>query len=161
MSITDHEGRIQVNYSQETAFKACKEACKVLDGFSIQKIDDVAHTLYIKSGMSLFSWGEVICVSVIKVENYLSEIIISSAPKIGMGANAPGLMGDMGKNRKNINMIQQIVSEQLSKYPIEVQVSQSKNVSITDEIVKLAELKTSGIITEQEFQEMKKKIINQ
>ncbi len=160
MSLTDHEGKIQVNYSKETAFRACQEACQLLDGFSIQKIDEVAHIIYLKSGMSLFSWGETINVSVIKIENYLSEILISSAPKIGMGANAPGLMGDMGKNRKNIIKIQQIVSEQLSKYPQEKQIEQANQISIADEIKKLAELKDNGILTEQEFSDKKKQLLN-
>ena len=106
MSITDHEGKFQVEYSQENTFSACKKACELLEGISVQKIDDLTHTIYLKAGMTLFSFGEVVNVSVTKINDSLSEIFISSAPKIGMGANAPGLMGDMGKNRKNINKIQ-------------------------------------------------------
>lgn len=160
MSLTDHEGKMQVNYSKETAFSACQKACQLLSGFSIQNLDKVANIIYLKSGMSLFSWGESITVSVIKIDNYLSEILISSAPKIGLGANAPGLMGDMGKNRKNIIKIQQVISEQLSKYPQEKQIEQNNQISIADEIKKLAELKDIGILTEQEFLEKKRQLLN-
>jgi|GEM_PF-934583 len=160
MSITDHEGKFQVEYSQENAFCACKEASELLNGISIQKMDELTHTIYLKAGMTLFSFGEIINVNVSKINDSLSEIFISSAPKIGMGANAPGLMGDMGKNRKNINKIQQAISEQLSKYPKAEQINQTNQISIADEIKKLAELKDSGILTETEFSEKKKQLLN-
>jgi hypothetical protein len=160
MSVTDHEGRIQVNYSQKTVFKTCLDACKLIEGFSIDKKDDIAKVIYLKAKLSLFSWGETITINIIKVEDSLSNINIISTPKIGMGANAPGLYGDMGKNRKNINKIQQAITNELSKYPEEYKKEIGNQNSIADEIKKFAELRDSGILTEEEFQTKKKQILN-
>ena len=77
-----------------------------------------------------------------------------------MGANAPGLYGDMGKNRKNINKIQQAITNELSKYPKEYKKENGHQNSVADEIKKLAELRDSEILTEEEFQTKKKQILN-
>lgn len=160
MSIADHEGRIQVNYSKENCFRACKDACRDIDGFTIDSTDEIGSTIYLKGGMSLFSWGELVTVNVNRLDECTSEIYVGSTPKIGLGANAPGFMGDMGKNRKNIIKIQQAITDRLSSYPKETVKKSSNEFSVADEIAKLADLRNKGILTEQEFSEKKKKLLN-
>ena len=41
------------------------------------------------------------------------------------------------------------------------QVNQKSNISVSDEIIKLNELKEKGILTEEEFNEQKKKLLKQ
>lgn len=157
MSIVDHNQAIQVPYSLEDTFTALKSICSKLSGFSVDKFDETLKIAYLKAGVSLFSWGENVNVTVTSSQSGGSEISILSTPKTGIlfgGAN------DMGKNRKNINTIMSALSEELKKYtPEKLQNSTSVEI-VADEIKKLAELKNQGILTEDEFSQKKKQLLN-
>ncbi|MBF7811571.1 SHOCT domain-containing protein [Clostridium beijerinckii] len=134
---------------------ALRQACQNLDGFNINDFDETLKILYLKAGVSLFSWGENITVTVASCDNGNSEISILSTPKTGVMF---GGTVDMGKNRKNINTIMSALSEELKNY-VQVTKKSTSTESVADEIRKLAELKEQGILTEDEFSSKKKQLL--
>lgn len=155
MSIIDHNQGVQVPYSLEDTFMSLRQSCQNLEGFNVDDYDETLKTIYLKAGISLFSWGENITVTVTSCDNGSSEVSILSTPKTGIMF---GGAVDMGKNRKNINIIMSALSEELKKYtPITMKLTSTE--SVADEIKKLADLKKQGILTENEFSEKKKQLL--
>ena len=156
MGIVDHESKIRVAYSQADVYSALKICISNIEGFSIDHTDDRLTTIHIKTNVSLFSWGENISVSVSSSQDGSSKITVLSTPKTGMMFG--GAM-DMGKNRKNINLVMDALSEQLKSYtPIDNE--KKPQIDLADQIRKLADLKDSGILTESEFEQKKKQLLN-
>lgn len=150
MSLVDHESKFEVEYRIEDVFNAIKDAIKKNSMFSLHGIDENINTIYLKAGVSLFSWGENIEVSCKKIDNG-TEINILSTPKTGIMFG--GAM-DMGKNRKNITLITKAISEELKSY------NKIKKVSELDEIERLYKLKEKGILTQEEFDKKKQELLN-
>ncbi len=162
MGAVDFNAKTQVNYKKETCYKIACDACRKLEGFTIDREDKVTTTIYLKGKMSLFSWGEFVTVSISSLDNGLSELFVNSSPKIG-GAFGPGLYGDMGKNKKNIIYIQQAIAEELKKYPEDAIIkssSENTSFSVADEITKLKKLLDDGVLTQEEFNTKKKQLLN-
>lgn len=156
MSFIDHTQSFQVPYNTENTYDALKKACTNIEGFEISNCNDISKTIYIKAGVSLFSWGENITVVVNNSQNG-SEVSILSTPKTGVMF---GGALDMGKNRKNITAISDALSIELQNY---VQIStfskKSNDSLVADEIEKLANLKEQGIISQEEFDTKKKQLL--
>lgn len=157
MSIVDQSGMLQVPYSASDCFSAAMAAAKKLDGIKIDKIDDIGRVLYLKAGVSLFSWGEIVTVSIFERSALLSEIVVSSSPKVGTAAIRTM---DMGKNKKNIIRIQQAITKELQSYNKLDPMASKGPDSIADEIKKLASLKEQGILTDEEFAAKKAQLLN-
>ncbi len=113
MGLVDHTQSFQVSFSVEDTFDALKKAINSLDGFKIDKIDEMLKTIYLKAGVSLFSWGENITVNIEKSHPTGATVSILSTPKTGVMFG--GAM-DMGKNRKNIAAISNALSLELKNY---------------------------------------------
>ena len=64
-----------------------------------------------------------------------------------------------GMNHNNSNPPQKIEPKQLQKNPTSLTPSNNTSTSIVDQIIKLSELKEKGLISEQEFSDMKKELI--
>ena len=64
MSFVDHTQAFSVPYTPEDTFKALKKALNKLSEFKVDKIDENLKTIYAKAGVSLFSWGENITISI-------------------------------------------------------------------------------------------------
>lgn len=158
MSIVDHTQAIHVPFSVADTFEALQKAIKATDGFTLDRVDETLKAVYLKAGVSLFSWGENITATVKKCSEGGSEVSVLSTPKTG--AMFGGAM-DMGKNRKNIAAISDALSKELKQYKPEApQHTSFATNSVADEIKKLAELKDQGILSEQEFAEKKKQLLN-
>lgn len=158
MSIVDHNQSFQVPYSCKDTYTALQEAIAGLSGFRIDRCDDSLMTVYVKAGVSLFSWGENITVSIQEALGGGSVVSILSTPKTG--AMLGGAM-DMGKNRKNIEAISKALSTELQPYKTVSKKSavQKQSGSIAEEIGKLAELRDKGILTDEEFNKKKKELL--
>lgn len=157
MSMVDHATSAKVPYAPDDVFEALKHCCKYIGGINIDSIDDVLKTIYLKAGVSLFSWGENVTVTVKSSDDGESIVEITSAPKTGVMF---GGAADMGKNKKNMKNIMDALSKDLKKYSMVEKKSQaSPNLSIADEIKKYAELKEQGLLTEEEFQAKKKQLL--
>jgi hypothetical protein len=157
MSLVDHTRSFEVPYVPDDTFEALKIACSKIDGFSINRFEAITRTIYLKTGVSLFSWGEDITVDV-RSSLIGSEVGILSTPKTGILFG--GTM-DMGKNRKNIAKISEALSIELFDYKqVEISTQPAKEPSsIADEITKLAKLKEQGILTDEEFVAKKKQLL--
>lgn len=148
MSIVDHNQGVQVPYSIEDTFMALRQACQNLDGFNINDFDETLKILYLKAGVSLFSWGENITVTVASCDNGNSEISILSTPKTGVMF---GGTVDMGKNRKNINTIMSALSEELKNY-VQVTKNLLQQNQLQTKLENLQNLKNKGYLLKMNFQ---------
>ena len=158
MGIADHKSSVKIPYSLDNVFEALKKSCQYIYGMKIDSIDEVLKTVYLKAGISAFSWGENVTVTVKTAEDGESIVEVSSASKTG----AFGSAVDMGKNNRNLKKIMDELSMELKKYPKIQKESQQpvKITSVADEIRKLAELKKEGILTAEEFEAKKKQLLN-
>lgn len=155
MSLVDHHGEVEYPFSQKTVFKAIIEAAQNIEGLSLDSADEISGRVTFKAGVSLASWGENIPVQLIKVAPTRTQMKIMSTPKTGLMFG--GAM-DFGKNQQNIEKIINAVSTVLSNYPPEEE-SEIK-VDIVEQLTKLKYLADQGILTEAEFSEQKKKILD-
>ena len=155
MSIVDHHGEVEYPFSQKTVFKAIMEAAPKIDGLSLDSADEISGRITFKAGVSLASWGENIPVQLIKVAPSRTQMKIMSTPKTGVMFG--GAM-DFGKNQQNIEKIIRAVSAVLSNYPSETE--PEKTVDVVEQLTKLKLLLDQGVLTEEEFAEQKKKILN-
>lgn len=155
MSIVDHHGEVEYPFSQKTVFKAIMEAAQNISGLSLDSADEISGRVTFKAGVSLASWGENIPVQLITVAPTRTQMKIMSTPKTGVMFG--GAM-DFGKNRQNINKIINAVSAVLANYPVEVE--PEKKVDVVGQLTKLKQLVDQGILTDQEFVEQKKKILD-
>lgn len=162
MSFVDHTQSIKVPYSEDDTFLALKSAIKKVKGFKVERFDSTMKTVYAKTGMSTFSWGENITVSVRNCPDGTAEVLVLSTPKTG------ALFGgatDMGKNRKNIMAISLALSKELGRYQQVEKLERDEreetdSTLVADEIKKLANLKEQGILSEEEFAQKKKQLLN-
>ena len=155
MSFVDHHGEVEYPFSQKTVFKAIMEAVPNISGLSLDSADEISGRLTFKAGVSLASWGENIPVQLIKVAPTRTLMKIMSTPKTGMMFG--GAM-DFGKNQQNINKIINAVSAVLANYSPESE--PEKKVDIADQLTKLKQLVDQGFLTEEEFIDQKKKILD-
>lgn len=154
MSLVDHSQSFQVPFSEKDTFSALKTAVGKLQGFSVDKIDDTLKIVSLKAGVSMFSWGENVTVSVERKQPGETTVTVLSTPKTGLMFG--GAM-DMGKNRKNISAISEALSAELKNYTPEEKKEEVN--SVADEIQKLAELQKQGILSEEEFSQKKKQLL--
>ncbi len=157
MSLVDHHGDVEYPFSIKTIFTAIIEAAPNIEGLELDEADEVSSRVTFKAGVSLASWGENISVQLIKVSNDRTKMQILSTPKTGMMFG--GAM-DMGKNRKNIEKIINAVSNILANKEPEVETVAQPSYSIVDEMFKLKQLLDSGLLTQEEFEGLKKRLLN-
>lgn len=155
--ISTNNSQSNVPYSPDDAYAALCSAALQLQrekNYSLKASDDITRRVVMKTGISLVSWGENITISIIAEPNGTSSISISSGTKTGTPL-------DFGKNNKNINEIMDAFSKQLKNYKQITPKDSSGNaqVSIAEELEKLASLKEKGILSQQEFDAQKKKLL--
>lgn len=156
MSIVDHETSIEVPYKTVDVYNAIKEVAiyNHYHDFEFDYEDETLKIIYLKTRISMFSWGENIQISVEQGTNNNTKIKIISTPKTG--AMLGGLF-DMGKNKKNIQALLSEISIELQKYPkTECNVNKEDNF---EQLEKLFNLKEKGIITQEEFEQQKQKLL--
>ncbi len=157
MAFLDHNGESEFPFKRDTVFDAVCEAVPKINGMKIDNSDKLSGRIMVKAGVTLWSWGENIPIQLTSVSETKTKVQITSAPKTG--AMFGGTF-DMGKNRKNIEKILSETSSILSTLPPEVQSQEeTTTVSVADEIQKLKKLLDSGILTEEEFNQQKTKIL--
>lgn len=158
MSLVDHEGCVEYPYSKKTVFDALMEASNKIEGISLDSADEVSGRVVFKAGVSLASWGENIPVQLVEVSPTITQMKVMSSPKTGIMFG--GAM-DLGKNRRNIEKIISAVSDVLANKPAEVEKPKAAPIaSTTDELIKLKSLLDSGVLTQEEFDEQKKRIFS-
>lgn len=103
----DQKQAVVVNYNIDKVFDAVIKAAESLSGFSVKNSNRLTHSISINVGMSLFSWGEQMTVSLNDLAENKTEIAFSSGSKLGteFAANS--------KNRKNIDNLMNAMSNYL------------------------------------------------
>ncbi len=114
MSLVDHTQSVVVPYNIDNTFQATKNAIYKLNDYKIDSFNEIMHTFNLKAGVSLWSWGENITLTLTENNNGETIINILSTPKTGIMFG--GAM-DMGKNRKNIQNLYNAISQELLSYP--------------------------------------------
>ena len=172
MAIQNGSSESQVlPYSPSDCFSALKRAAHKLSNnamynYRTENIDETLQRVTLKAGMSWRSFGENIAITVSPAPNGTSTISITSTTRTGA-------LVDFGKNNKNISEIMEVLSEQLktckkvspqSNQKVEVTYLNSKQASSGDDVIskleRLAKLRDSGVLTEEEFKQQKTKILN-
>lgn len=157
MSIVDHEGEVVYPYSKKTVFKAIMEVANNMSGLSLDSADELSGRVTFKAGVSLASWGENIPVQLEEIGTNQTKMKVLSTPKTGIMFG--GAM-DFGKNRQNIEKIINAVSNALSNKPKE-QTNVENVGSTADELLKLKSLLDQKILTQEEFDAQKAKLLSQ
>lgn len=157
MAILDHNGESEFPFRKDTVFDALLKAVPTVNGMKIENTDKLTGRVMVKAGVSLWSWGENIPIQLSSLSTTKTKIQITSSPKTGIMF---GGAFDLGKNRKNIERILLATSKILSSSNPEPQSQESSIVSsIADEIQKLKKLFDDGVLTQEEFNQQKGKIL--
>ena len=112
MALLDHNGECEFPISKEKVFDAICQAIPTINGMELENADKLLGRIMVKTGVSLFSWGENIPIQLLEVSENKTRIQITSSPKTGLMF---GGAFDMGKNRKNIEKILTATSQMLQK----------------------------------------------
>jgi hypothetical protein len=90
---------VVVNYNIDTVYDALLRAIPTISGFKVKDESRMAHRISVGIGASLFSWGELMAISLSEVGENKTGIEFSSQSKLGteIAANS--------KNQKNIDNI--------------------------------------------------------
>ncbi len=111
MGFLDHLGESEFPMSKDKVFDALCKGVPTIQGMKVESADRLQSRIMVKTGVSLFSWGEVIPVQLTEIDANKTKVQINSSPKTGaLGGGA----FDMGKNRKNIEAILAATSKNLS-----------------------------------------------
>lgn len=125
--------------------------------FRIEGHDEFLGRIYLKSGVSLTSWGESINIDVVSRGPIESTVAIES-----------GSFSDTSRNSKNISLLfsairNEVVAE-LERNPISFATPETANngsgKSIKDRIKELQDLLDDGLISKEDFETRKEKILN-
>jgi hypothetical protein len=147
-------------YPPEDVYRATLIAVRTLQGMKVQREDDVAKRIEVSTGVSAMSWGDRVVLTLVQSE-VGTRLTVSSAPKAG---NALGGWMSGGHQQKNVARLFQAISQQVSAIgPPQRQTSSEGAASMSDipaQIKQLADLKDSGVLTEEEFAKKKQELLD-
>jgi|GEM_PF-1282968 len=111
-------------FERAVVFEALILAIGSLENFEVHSKDALAGRVIVKTNSSLFSWGENIEVTLVAKDSN-TMVTVSSGTKTGadkMGfITGDGLFGSVdstfGKNRRNVDVILNALSDQLNRMP--------------------------------------------
>ncbi|UIY25907.1 SHOCT domain-containing protein [Rhizobium leguminosarum] len=159
----DRKGDAEFPFPKAVVFRALREAVKSIRGMTVEGVDEMASRIELKTGMSAFSWGEKISVTVVSSGAEASMISVGSGAKTIFGSATTH-----GKNKQNVADIIGQTSAVLQRHGAEwaAQLTTehpvpSSSKSITDELVKLVALRDQGVLTPAEFEAQKQRILGQ
>lgn len=152
----DKEGNLEVPYKKDDVYNAIVESIPRIKGMNITKSDKMRGYFQINSGMTLFSWGENLEIT-LKDSLGGTIISVSSSNKI--------ILDIYGKNKRNIEIIYQNISESLSKYPT-IDVNQHTiphtEYSNLEPIKRMEQIKNmldNNLISQEEYDMKKQEIL--
>jgi hypothetical protein len=161
----DRTGNAEFPFPKEVVFRAMYTAITQLPGMGIESHDQLASRIDVKTGMTAFSWGERVSINVNGNGSNAAVVSVQSAAKTVFGSATTH-----GKNRQNVRNIINQTSRLLAQYgaqwmdemglkPSEGVAPDSKSNSVADELMKLADLRDRGILTPEEFDRQKTKLL--
>jgi hypothetical protein len=161
MALLDHEGGADFPYFKDDVFDALVAAIPQISGMKIDTHDKVPGRILAKAGVTLWSWGEIIPITLIEVAQGRTRVNVTSTPKTGVMF---GGAFDLGKNRKNIENILSAASKILSvKSPVKQMAVQNTAIgkTVADRLGELKQLLEQGLINESEFEQRKSEIMSE
>jgi predicted RNA-binding Zn-ribbon protein involved in translation (DUF1610 family) len=120
-----NSGEAEFPFDRATVFEALVRAVPKVEGMSVHSADRLSGRVVVKTGASLFSWGENIPIALSESAPERTRVHLDSTAKTGVvGAGVLGgdgifAAGDptFGKHRRNIERILSALSAELSKVP--------------------------------------------
>ena len=164
----DRSGGAEFPFSRDVVFRAVSEAVGGISGIQVEHSDPLAGRLSIKTGMSAFSWGERVTVTVAANGGRAAQVQIGSAPKTVFGSATTH-----SKNQKNVEQILRATSDVLQRFGAvweaegnstaienrEVTSTPPEGSTVESRLRKLTLLRTEGLITDQDFERRKAEIL--
>lgn len=156
MSFLSSDATLEVPYSPTDCFEAMKSAAETLPKFKLKSENLSAGRLQynVSAGMTSFTWGDIVTVGLTETQNGCTKVSISSTAK------APSLLASVTEN-KNIEALTNAFMDKIQNYQkVEGSISTASSTSVADEIKKYKELLDMGAITQDEFDQKKKQLLN-
>lgn len=156
MGIIDNELTNIVCYKPSDTYEALITSIESLKGYEIRQREDKLMIVNINKKMSAFSVGERIRASVSPLPDGTSEVKIILTPKSPIQTvTISGIL------KKHMDEIFSQLSLQLENYDpcVPNQRSDSQGDDVAGQIKKFADLRDSGILTEEEFNAKKKQLL--
>ena len=160
----DRTGTAEFPFPKVVVFRALKEAVSSIDGWKVQRIDDLASHIDLTTGVSMTSWGEKVAIAVHASGEQAAAIAVQSGSKTVFGS-----AWTHGKNRGNVRVIiektSDILQQRGAQWRDEAGLSAlaaapaPAAVSFADELAKLAALRDQGILNDAEFNAQKARIL--
>jgi hypothetical protein len=139
-------------FNKDIVFDAMCAAIPNIDGMKVIKQDKAGGFIKVEADTSLWSWGENISISLSSLSDSKTKVRVVSSSQLGRWL---GGGFEMGKNKKNIGKIFFMTLLVLPTLNYKEQ-----NVSsVADEIIKLKKLLDEGILSSDEFNELKNKLL--
>ena len=144
-----------VPYGISDVYKATKLAIADTYGYKIKKADDNIYTLQVSVTASFFSPGENMFIALSEAANGHTQIAMSSISKTG------GMALYQSRNNKNISEIMSAISFQLKKMKtIATKLTSTTPQNVVSELAQLKDLLDSGVISMEEFEKLKQKLMH-
>jgi hypothetical protein len=164
----DRTGNAEFSFPKQVVFRALCMAVEGLRGMAIDNRDDLASRLDVKTGMSAFSWGEKVTITVAGSGEHSAIVSVQSAAKTIFGSATTH-----SKNRENVREIITHTSNLLAKHGSqwEEEIGLKPNAQgstslgqppglIADELTKLAALREQGLLSPEEFNAQKARLLS-
>jgi hypothetical protein len=163
----DRTGNAEFPFPKAVVFRALSVAVQNIRGMEVESKDAMACRIELKTGISAFSWGERVSISVGSSGDDSSVVSIGSGAKTIFGSATTH-----GKNRQNVREILEQTSRVLQKSgalwraelappsPVSPPAAAQLPKSLADEIVKLVVLRDRGVLTAEEFDALKQRLVS-
>jgi hypothetical protein len=159
----DRTGTVDYPFPAPVVLRAVVTAVGDIRGMAIQEVNELAGHVYVKTGMSALSWGEKVTISVLDGGPGRSRVQIASGAKTIAGSATTH-----GRNRKNVQQIISAAShvleqkgalwtQEMGLAPIPEAIPAQR--SVADELQKLAELHAGGLLSLDEFESQKQRLL--
>jgi uncharacterized protein (DUF1499 family) len=160
MGFIDQNGDTEFPNKKDDVFEAICRAVPIISGMRLHNADKASGHIAVKAGISIWSFGEDIVIQLSSVAPDKTKVHVNSGSNIG----AIGGILDMGKNRRNVERIIAGTAAILSQAPAgrasdTSTETHSPSSSIADELKKLKTLLDEGILTQDEFNKQKQKLL--
>lgn len=157
MDNNDRKDSAEFPYSKMVVFRALLEAIPMISGMKIERVDEQLANLDVSVGLSASSWGENVYASVRATSKNSSVVAVRSVAKSRLGSAGE-------KNGRNVSSIISTISIILrrdgARWSLVLDdVHSVPLVSFSDELSKLAKLRSDGILTAAEFEAAKKRLL--
>ena len=95
----NQQQQVVVNHNIDKVYDALLKSVENISAFKLKNQNITTHSISISVGVSLFSWGELMNVSLVDLGDNKTQINVSSGSKLGTE------IVSNSKNRKNIDKL--------------------------------------------------------